>query len=84
MKDKSSKQEVDSLTPLNEKLYSEFSLQELEERLETDPLLLSSFLGDDLVRGCNCKKQCDQCTCNNGATICAPHCPNNEGLCTAY
>ena len=52
MKDKSSKQEVDSLTPLNEKLYSEFSLQELEERLETDPLLLSSFFGDDLVRGC--------------------------------
>ncbi len=75
---------AEELQPLNKKLYNEFTIKELEERLETDPLLLSSFLGDDLVRGCNCKKQCDQCTCNNGATICAPHCPNNEGLCTAY
>ena len=30
------------LTALNVKLYSEFSLNELEERLETDPLLFSA------------------------------------------
>ena len=47
------------LTALNVKLYSEFSLNELEERLETDPLLLSSFLDNDLVRGCQCKKECE-------------------------
>lgn len=69
MKDKSKEQEEESLTPLNEKLYSEFSLQELEERLETDPLLLSSFFGDDLVRGCNCKKKCTDCTCDGEGTV---------------
>lgn len=87
MKKKQNKQGNDTpgeLQPLNKKLYNEFTIKELEERLETDPLLLGAFLAGDNARGCQCRKECDQCTCNDGATICAPHCPNNEGLCTAY
>lgn len=67
-------QEDTELTALNAKLYSEFSLSELEERLETDPLLLSSFLDNDLVRSCQCKKECDgNCTCK-GQGFCVGQC----------
>lgn len=34
-----------SLKPLNENLYNEFSLEKLEERLETDPIFVMNFLG---------------------------------------
>ena len=34
------------LIPLNENLYSEFSLEKLEERMETDPLTLGSMFGE--------------------------------------
>lgn len=37
----------DELTPLNEKLYNEFSLEKLEERLETDPLMIGDLMGND-------------------------------------
>ncbi len=33
-----------AMTSLNEKLTTEFSIQQLEERLETDPLLLGNPL----------------------------------------
>lgn len=36
------KKEKDLIVFLNEKLTTEFSIQQLEERLETDPLLLGN------------------------------------------
>ena len=65
------------LMPLNNKLYSEFSLQELEERLETDPLLLASFLDIERAESCGCKKKCtNKCTCDgsSGDGFCVGHC----------
>jgi hypothetical protein len=61
------------VVPLNRKLYNEFSIQELEKRLETDPLLLSSLFGiglssddDGPLRGdCGCDKikNCPELQC---------------------
>ncbi|MBQ4279142.1 MAG: hypothetical protein IJC16_04220 [Rikenellaceae bacterium] len=54
------------LVALTEKLYSEYEVSELEERLETDPLLLANLFDLDQARGCNCKnKDCKLCGCNN-------------------
>lgn len=36
--------EKDELVSLNDKLYDEFYVQELEERLETDPLIVGGLL----------------------------------------
>ncbi|MDR1227227.1 MAG: hypothetical protein LBK47_10090 [Prevotellaceae bacterium] len=52
-------EESGELISLNEQLYDEFFVQELESRLETDPLmvggLLDSLTSDsDLVAGCFC------------------------------
>lgn len=69
--------EQEALMPLNNKLYSEFSLQELEERLETDPLLLASFLDIERAESCGCKKKCtNKCTCDgsSGDGFCVGHC----------
>ncbi|WP_065220148.1 MULTISPECIES: hypothetical protein [Butyricimonas] len=63
MKNKERKDEIESL---NDQLYDEFYVQELEERLETDPLLVGGLLdffsdvesdGSDLLRGC--QEQCN-------------------------
>lgn len=43
-----------SLKPLNENLYNEFSLEKLEERLETDPLMIANFLAP-----CNVLTECE-------------------------
>ena len=54
------------LTALTDKLYSEYEVSELEERLETDPLLLANLFDIIEPRGCGCKNQgCEKCSCNN-------------------
>lgn len=50
-------QPQEDLVSLNDNLRSEYSVKELEQRLETDPLLLSSLLSDDIMPLCDCKKQ---------------------------
>jgi|688.fasta_scaffold75804_4 hypothetical protein len=46
------KEHNDELEPLNNELYSEFSIQELEQRLETKPWI------------CGAYQDCPQLTCN--------------------
>lgn len=54
------------LVPLTDKLYTDFSIEALEERLETDPLLLSGLF-DEITPFCaQCKKSdltCDGTNC---------------------
>lgn len=38
--------ESEDLVPLTDKLYTEFSIEILEERLETDPLLLTGLFNE--------------------------------------
>lgn len=51
----------EDLVPLNSKLFNDFSIEVLEERLETDPLMLSGLF-DEIV------PFCDQC--KNGDLSC--------------
>lgn len=62
------------MTSLNKKIFNEFTIQELEERLETDPLLLSNLFHLGLsdsgetsaeARGCACNKiqSCPELKC---------------------
>jgi hypothetical protein len=58
------------LISLNEQLYDEFFVQELESRLETDPLMVGELLDpltsdSDLVAGV-----CDPIYCNGYTSIC--------------
>ena len=54
------------LVALTDKLYSEYEVSELEERLETDPLLLANLFDLSQARSCDCKNQsCQLCGCNN-------------------
>lgn len=51
-----------ALVSLNDDLYTEFSIQELEQRLETDPLMFAGIA----VQGADCfdcpkLKDCDLC-----------------------
>lgn len=64
-------QSQEELVSLNDNLHSEYSVKELEQRLETDPLLLSTLLSDDIMPLCDCKKQtCGIIICNcNSETI---------------
>lgn len=60
MKNQEEKKEKQSedLVSLNDSLYNEFSLEELEKRLETDPLLFGNLV-DPLCFidfSCTCKK----------------------------
>lgn len=48
-KKKIPKKKKDELMPLNENLYNEFSLEKLEERLETDPLVIGDLIGEQDV-----------------------------------
>lgn len=53
---------VEELVSLNEELHTEFEIQELEQRLETDPLMVAALLAD----GCSLSDVCnaDQSTFN--------------------
>lgn len=58
------------LLSLNEELHTEFTIQELEQRLETDPLMFVDFFQTSLLD--------DTCTETNSLVI---HCnPNNMCL----
>lgn len=53
------------ITPLNKNLFNEFKIEELEERYETDPLMLLHLFGlnaeesENTLRGCACNKISD-------------------------
>lgn len=74
------KQGEEEILPLNQNLFNEFSIQELEERLETDPFLLNNLfnLNQYDVMGCSCNKigGCPEltCGCDGGKQPCN-HCP---------
>ncbi len=65
--------EEEEMIPLNQNLFNEFSIQELEERLETDPLLLSNLFNLGLSTdseaavagdcGCNKIQNCPELKC---------------------
>lgn len=64
----------EDLVPMNDNLRSEYSVKELEQRLETDPLLLSSLLSGDIMPLCECKKgyicviEINVCSCDTDIT----------------
>ena len=76
------------MIPLNTHLVSDFSIEELEERLETDPLMLSQVFGitandgeDNIAPLCDCKKlsSCPELACicrgaHQDPPICSPVC----------
>jgi hypothetical protein len=67
------------LISMNEKLFIDFSIEELEQRLETDPLLLGSLfdsLGWCLFNNCACHGGTTNCTCNGSTTV---NCTCNTG-----
>ena len=55
------------LVPLVDKLYTDFSIEVLEERLETDPLMLSGLF-DEITPYC---LQCKKSELNDCSTNCA-------------
>lgn len=72
------------LVPLTDKLYTEFSIELLEERLETDPLMLTGLFSEITPFCVQCKRgtfQCEDTYCLNchgaGATY------NNTCTCKA-
>ncbi len=66
------KERKDELVSLNDKLYDEFYLQELEERLETDPLLIGGLLDlfSDTQGDMSIERCVNQC---NEQSICIPN-----------
>jgi hypothetical protein len=74
------KEEEIKLISMNEKLYSDFSIEELEQRLETDPLLLGGLFDTmgwcifvnnctcDGTTNCTCNVIGANCTCDGGST----------------
>jgi hypothetical protein len=72
--------EPSEMVSLNERLYDEFFIQELEMRLETDPLLLGEFLGifNGELSAADCDftcsgtytTGCEHSACNNCWNIC--------------
>ena len=59
MKDK--KEVKAFLKPLNENLYNEFSLDQLEERLETDPIMVANILAPcNIVTECGSHNGCSR------------------------
>ena len=80
---------------LNDKLVSDFSIEELETRLETDPLMLLQVFGTVVYDGgdgdieplCACRKLTDcpelECVCRGGYSeppICNPVCEFEVGI----
>lgn len=51
----------EELISLNEELHTEFSIQELEQRLETDPLMFSNLLVHNVTGGM-CSNENQLCT----------------------
>lgn len=66
------------IVPMNDQLYDGLFLEELEERLETDPLLpggLLSLFGDSIqpMDDCDCFAGIrDECSCHAGTLISCP------------
>ena len=75
------------LIPLNKNLYNEFSLDELEQRMETDPIAVGiELLGLDNCPGNSCSGNgnCDDLTMCIGNTTCSEnHSCTNNGVCAA-
>lgn len=67
--------ESEDLVPLTDKLYTEFSIEVLEERLETDPLLLAGLF-NEIMPFCN--------QCKRGGFDCHDFCPNCYGAGSTY
>ncbi|MDR2408563.1 MAG: hypothetical protein LBE13_10710 [Bacteroidales bacterium] len=77
----------EEMASLNQKLYNEFSIMELEERLETDPLLFNSLFSigistedGNILRGnCGCNKidTCPQLQCGCDGYTPPPPCSCN-------
>lgn len=69
--------EQSDLVSLTDKLYTEFSIEVLEERLETDPLMLSGLFNEITPFCDQCKKgnfDCDTfCSSCHGTNVCACH-----------
>jgi hypothetical protein len=61
------------LNSLNDKLYDEFFIQELETRLETDPLMVGGlvdlFDSQDSSLSCFCIGKCIEHSCGSHCTI---------------
>ena len=57
------------LVPLIDKLYTDFSIEALEERLETDPLMLSGLFEEITPYCVQCKKS--DLTCSGDGGNCA-------------
>lgn len=58
------------LVPLIDKLYTDFSIEALEERLETDPLMLSGLF-DEITPYCTqCKKSELDCRGDSNCAQC--------------
>lgn len=67
--------ESEDLVPLTDKLYTEFSIEILEERLETDPLLLTGLF-NEIVPFC--------ATCKRGGFECDDYCQSCHGPGSTY
>ncbi|HMP29685.1 MAG TPA: hypothetical protein PKD85_08790 [Saprospiraceae bacterium] len=63
-----SQNEIISLNK-NEMLYSDFQIEQLEERLEMDPWICFQFC-PNLTCGINCEVNTGDLNCNNNAGIC--------------
>ena len=61
---------TEELTPLINKLYTDFSIEVLEERLETDPLLLSGLFEEITPYCAQCKKSDLDCKGESNCTEC--------------
>ncbi len=70
--------EENRIVPMNDEIYDSMFLEELEERLETDPLLpggLVSLIGGDvdMLNNCECNDgQLVECDCHQGMKITCP------------
>lgn len=66
------------IVPLNDEIYDSMFLEELEERLETDPLMpggLINLIGDNItpMDDCTCFAGIhDECNCHQGTLIECP------------
>lgn len=66
------------LVSLNDELHTEFAIQELEQRLETDPLMFVDFFQQDLMADGDCILPGSLVVCNHTFNLCS----NPEALVT--